>query len=354
MFARLILVVSVLFAVNAFAFRMPSATKITRSSLNMMDYTKLGSSDLMVSKVCLGTMTWGQQNTEEEGIEQMNVAFDEYGINFLDTAEMYPVPTKAETQGATDRCIAKWLKGRDRSKVILATKVAGASERLTYLPGRNGKGSRVRREDIIASVDASLERLGTDYIDLLQIHWPDRYVSLFGGSAYDLTQERDYTPFEEQLETLGEIVKAGKVRYIGVSNETPFGVMKFKQIAEKMGLPAICSIQNSYSLIVRSDYESGLIECCSPRHENIGLLAYSPLAGGILTGKYAKPDCPTTARLNLFQGYMERYKSSICADAVADYCSIAEKHNMTPVSRKIISDAYKRPFFVNIFRKSTC
>jgi aryl-alcohol dehydrogenase-like predicted oxidoreductase len=234
-----------------------------------MEYTKLGDSDLEVSKVCLGTMTFGQQNTVDEGVEQLDFAFDKYGINFLDTAEMYPVPTKAETQGDTDRVISKWLKGRDRSKIILASKVAGASPRLTWLPGRNGEGCRVSKKDILVSVDESLRRLGTDYIDLVQIHWPDRYVPIFGATNYDLKQERDYISFEEQLSAFKTLVKQGKVRYVGVSNETPYGVMKFCQAAEKLGLPKIVSIQNSYSLIVRSDFESSLTEVCSPRHENV-------------------------------------------------------------------------------------
>ena len=178
-----------------------------------MDYIPLGSSDLIVSKICLGTMTWGQQNTEAEGIEQMDVAFNEYGINFMDTAEMYPVPTKPETQGKTDRIIAKWLKGRNRSKVVLASKVSGASERITWLPGRNGDGARVSKKDIIVSVDESLKRLETDYIDLVQIHWPDRYVPLFGGATYDQKLERDYYSFEEQLTALDDLIKAGKVRH---------------------------------------------------------------------------------------------------------------------------------------------
>jgi Aldo/keto reductase family len=178
-----------------------------------MDYINLGSSDLSVSKVCLGTMTWGQQNTMAEGIEQLDVAFKEYGINFLDTAEMYPVPTKPETQGETDRVIAKWLKGRDRSKVIIASKVSGASERITWLPGRNGNGARVSKKDIMVSVEESLKRLGTDYIDLVQIHWPDRYVPLFGGAAYDQSLEREFYSFEEQLRAFDDLIKQGKVRH---------------------------------------------------------------------------------------------------------------------------------------------
>jgi len=300
------------------------------SSAPAMEYTLLGSSDLKVSKVCLGTMTWGQQNTMAEGIEQLNCAFDEYGVNFLDTAEMYPVPTKPETQGETDRVIAKWLKGRDRSKVILATKVSGASDRITWLPGRDGAGARVSKKDIKISVEESLKRLETDYLDLVQIHWPDRYVPLFGGATYDQTLEREYYSFEEQLRAFDELIKEGKVRHIGISNETPFGVMKFGQTARELGLPKMVSIQNSYSLLVRSDYETGLTEVCSPSNENVGLLAYSPLCGGILTGKYARADCPPTSRLNLFEGLMPRYKQSLAQEAVKEYSDIAEKYGMTP------------------------
>ena len=196
--------------------------RMKMSAIPEMDYTTLGSSDLLVSKVCLGTMTWGQQNTEAEGIEQMDVAFNEYGINFMDTAEMYPVPTKPETQGETDRIIAKWLAGRDRSKVILASKVSGASERITWLPGRNGNGARVSKKDIIVSVDESLKRLGTDYIDLVQIHWPDRYVPLFGGGTYDQKLEREYYSFEEQLRAFDDLIKAGKVRHSKLNTHVCF------------------------------------------------------------------------------------------------------------------------------------
>jgi len=308
-----------------------------------MDYTKLGSSDLMVSKVCLGTMTWGQQNTLAEGVEQLDIAFKEYGVNFLDTAEIYPVPTKAATQGETDRIIASWLKRQDRSKVVLATKIAGASMQMKYLPGRNGQGSRVSPKEIRVSVDESLKRLGTDYIDLLQIHWPDRYVPLFGAGTYRYENERDSESFESQMRALDELVKEGRVRAVGVSNETPYGCMKFAQASRALGLTRMCSIQNSYSLIVRSDFESALVEVCSPRNEDIGLLAYSPLAGGILTGKYAKPDCPSTARLNLFEGYMARYRNSIASEAVVQYSKVAEKHGLSPAELALVF-TYSQPF----------
>jgi aryl-alcohol dehydrogenase-like predicted oxidoreductase len=313
--------------------------------MKMMEYTTLGDSDLKVSKICLGTMTWGQQNTIEDAKAQLDLAFDKYGLNFIDTAEMYPIPAKPTTQGDTDRYIAEWLKTRDRSKVIVASKVAGfGGDRLTWFPGRDGKGSRVSKKDIKVSIDESLKRLKTDYIDLIQIHWPDRYVPLFGAKAYNMSLERDDAiPFQEQLEAFAEVIKEGKVRYVGVSNETPYGVMKFTQLAEKLGLPKIVSIQNSYSMLVRSDYESSLVEVCSPRNENIGLLAYSPLCGGILTGKYSKSDLTDkNVRLNMFPGYMARYKQSLTLQAVEKYIAVAEKYKLTP-TQLALAWCYKQP-----------
>ena len=296
-----------------------------------MGYATLGKSSLVVSKVCLGTMTWGQQNTEQEGVDQLNVAFKEYGVNFLDTAEMYPVPTKAETQGRTDVIIGKWLKsgGIPRDKVILATKVAGPG--ITWLPGRNGENSRVREKDIMVSVDESLKRLGVDYLDLLQIHWPDRYVPIFGAQGYNRSLERESVPFEEQLIALNKLITAGKVREIGLSNETPFGIMRFAEIARNLNLKPFVSLQNSYSLINRAEFDSGLNEVISPKHENLGLLPYSPLAGGILTGKYADAKFDSTnSRLNMFPGYMARYKQSLSVAAVAKYCAYAARIGLTP------------------------
>jgi len=227
--------------------------------VDAMEYCNLGSSDLRVSKVCLGTMTWGQQNTPQEGVDQLQYAFSQ-GVNFLDTAEIYPVPTKSSTQGDTDRVVARWLKTQTRSEVVLASKVAGNSPQLTYMPGRGGAGTAVTAGQIRASVESSLLRLETPYIDLLQIHWPDRYVPLFGGGAYNASLEREAVGFEEQLQALEELVKEGKVRHLGLSNETPYGVMKFAQVAEKSGSSRMVSIQNSYSLLVRSDFENGLTE----------------------------------------------------------------------------------------------
>lgn len=315
-----------------------------------MDYVKMGSSELVVSKVCMGTMTFGEQNTLEEGVEQLHKAWDEYGINFLDTAEMYPVPTKAESQGRTDRAIQMFLQQRgkkNRENIVLATKVCGRSDGIDWLPREQPKTSAaLTRDQIKFSVDASLERLGTDYIDLLQLHWPDRYVGgLFGSPDFTPSQLKEETvSFEEQLSALQELVEEGKVRNIGVSNETPFGVCSFAEIAKhNQGLyPKIASIQNNYSLVVRKDFEAGLTEAC--HHHDVALLAYSPLAGGCLTGKYSDPKTtPEKARLNLFPGFMDRYRGSINEEAVNAYSDIAEKVGLTP-AQLALSWCYNREF----------
>jgi len=318
-----------------------------------MDYVRLGDSDLVVSKVCMGTMTYGEQNTLEEGVGLLNLAFDEYGINFLDTAEIYPVPTKADTQGRTDESIRMFLKGRKRSEVVLATKVAGRAP-ISWLPRPNSKESpddmtALTREQIIDSVEASLERLGVDYIDLLQIHWPDRYVGTSFGqpdfipSNFEEKQKGGPVPFEEQLAAFQELIQAGKVRYIGVSNETPYGVCSMCELAKRYPdlYPKIVSIQNSYSLVVRKDFEAGLTEACY--HHNVGLLPYSPLAGGALSGKYRTEETRLNARLAMFPGYMERYLYSQNEDAVNAYCDLAEKNGMTP-SELALSWCYHREF----------
>lgn len=307
---------------------------------------RLGSSTLEVTRICLGSMTWGQQNTVDEGVQQLNYAFGSGAVNFIDTAEMYPVPSRPETQGDTDRVIATWLRSRHtpRNQIVLASKVCGYSERLNWMPGRGGRLTRVTPEQIKVSVQESLSRLGTDYLDLLQIHWPDRYVPLFGGGSYNASLEREDTvSFEAQLLALHDLVRDGLVRYVGLSNETPYGVMKFSAASAQLGLSTrMVSIQNSYSLLVRSDFENGLAEVCSPRHENVGLLAYSPLAGGVLTGKYARSDCPSTARLNLFPGYMARYRQSMAQTAVAEYTALAQEIGMTP-TQLALAWCYSRP-----------
>jgi len=299
--------------------------------------TRLGDSDLVVTECCLGTMTWGQQNTEAEAHEQLNYAIHEEGINFIDTAELYSVPAKAETHGNTDRHIGTWLKDQKRDSIVLASKVSGYSDRLVWMRD-SGEGTRVRPSDIFESVDKSLSRLQTDYIDLLQIHWPDRYVPLFGAAPYDVALERDdAVPFEDQLEAMAKLIEQGKVRNVGVSNETSWGVSEFSRLANASGgsLPKICSIQNSYSLLVRTPFETNLSETCSPRNCNVSLLAYSPLAGGSLTGKYLADEPPEGARFSLFDGYMDRFNKSLAREAVKEYAQVAEKHGLTPTQLAI-------------------
>ncbi|XP_054808041.1 uncharacterized protein LOC129310182 [Prosopis cineraria] len=314
-------------------FRKSTSNTVVRATLgqkNALQYRKLGDSDLNISEITLGTMTFGEQNTEKEAHDMLSYAF-EHGINALDTAEIYPVPAKQETQGSTDLYIGSWLKSQSRDKIILATKVSGYSERSSYLRD-SAKVLRVDASNIKESVEKSLKRLGTDYIDLLQIHWPDRYVGLF-GSYYDPSKWRPSIPFVEQLQAFQELISEGKVRYIGVSNETSYGVMEFVHAANVGGLPKIVSIQNSYSLLVRCHFEIDLVEVCHPKNNNIGLLAYSPLGGGSLTGKYIdiNSEGARKGRFNLFPGYMERYNKSVAREATLQYLELAKKHGLTPV-----------------------
>lgn len=295
-----------------------------------LQYKKLGDSDLLVSEVTLGTMTWGNQNTEGEAHLQLSFAFDN-GVNMLDTAEMYPVPPRKEHQGQTDRFISSWLKSQKRDKVILATKVSGYSQTQTWLR-EDSQPTRVDRKNIEESVDKSLKRLGVDCIDLLQIHWPDRYVPMFGEFFYDEKKERESISFKEQLEAMQSVISKGKVRFIGVSNETSYGVTKFSEAARQFGLPKIVSIQNSYSLLVRLKVEVDLVEVLSPSNTNVALLAYSPLGGGALTGKYLDPNSEEAkkGRFNIFGNFMERYNKSLSREAVVLYVETAKKFGLTP------------------------
>jgi aryl-alcohol dehydrogenase-like predicted oxidoreductase len=311
-----------------------------------MQYRKLGDSDLNISEITLGTMTFGEQNTEKEAHDILSYAFDN-GINALDTAEAYPIPMKKETQGRTDLYISSWLKSQPRDKIIVATKVCGYSERSSYLRD-NAKVLRVDAANIRESVEKSLKRLNTDYIDLLQIHWPDRYVPLFGEFFYDPSKWRQSVPFVEQLRALQELIDEGKVRYIGVSNETSYGVMEFVHASKVEGLPKIVSIQNSYSLLVRCKFEIDLVEVCHPNNCNIGLLAYSPLGGGSLTGKYIdiESEAAKRGRINLFPGYMERYNRSVAKEATIKYIEVAKKHGLTLV-QLALGFARDRPFMTS-------
>lgn len=295
-----------------------------------MEYRQLGGSDLRVSSLCLGTMTFGEQNSEQEAHAQLDRAVA-HGVNFLDTAEMYPVPARAETQGRTESHIGSWLKHQPRDQLVIASKIAGPARNFDWI--RNGP--RINRAHLQAAIDGSLARLQTDYLDLYQIHWPDRYVPVFGASSYDVTQERDCTPIIEQLQALAEGVAAGKIRHIGLSNETPWGVGEFVRCAESWGLPKIVSIQNAYHLMNRS-FESGLAEVC--HHANVGLLAYSPLAFGHLTGKYlAAPQA--AGRITLFPGFGQRYDKINVPAASAAYARIAREAGLSPAQMAL---AYAR------------
>ncbi|PKI78927.1 uncharacterized protein LOC116208557 [Punica granatum] len=309
-------------------------------------YRKLGDSDLEISEITIGTMTFGEQNTEKEAHDILSYAF-EHGVNILDTAEAYPVPMKKETNGRTDLYIGSWLKSWPRDKVIVATKVCGYAEGRGYIRD-NIDVLRVDAPNIRESVEKSLKRLGTDYIDLLQIHWPDRYVPVFGEFSYDYAKWRPSIPFVEQLEALKEVIDQGKVRYIGVSNETSYGVMEFVHAAKTLGLPKIVSIQNSYSLLFRCRVEVDLAEVCHPKHCNIGLLSYSPLAGGALSGKYLdiNSEAAKKGRFNLFPGYMARYNKSYAKEAMLKYLEVAKKHGLTLV-QLALAFARDRPFMTS-------
>ncbi|WPL82040.1 NADP(H)-dependent aldo-keto reductase [Bordetella hinzii] len=291
-----------------------------------MKYRKLGRTDLSVSLIGLGTMTWGQQNTEAEAHQQLDYAL-ERGVNLVDTAEMYPVPPKAETQGRTESYIGTWLaKTGRRQDIVLASKAAGPV-RDAKRPGhiRDGK-TFLDRKNLTEALDASLKRLQTDYLDLYQLHWPDRTTMTFGRPNYPWVEDAHTVPIGETLEVLQDFVRAGKVRYIGVSNETPWGVAQFIKLAETRGLPRLVSIQNPYSLLNRH-YELGLSEFS--RFEDVGLLAYSPLAMGMLSGKYLDGARPAGARLTLFERFT-RYSNPQAEAATAQYCALAREHGLTP------------------------
>ncbi|MGE0201115.1 MAG: NADP(H)-dependent aldo-keto reductase [Candidatus Melainabacteria bacterium] len=288
-----------------------------------METRRLGQSDLAVTLICLGTMTWGQQNTEAEAHEQLDYAWSQ-GINFLDAAEMYPVPGRAETQGRTESVIGTWMAARkNRDQVIVATKVVGPSP---HMPWIRGADNRLDRKNITVALEGSLQRLRTDYIDLYQLHWPDRKTNTFGQLGFEHHPEEVITPIAETLTVLGELVDSGKVRHIGLSNETPWGAMQFLHLAEKLNLPRVVSIQNPYNLVNRA-YEVGLAEVSI--REQCGLLAYSPLAGGALSGKYLNGQQPAGARRTLFPVF-DRYDAPETQAAIGAYVDLARRHGLDP------------------------
>ncbi len=282
----------------------------------------LGHSDLIIPEVCLGTMTFGEQTSEQDAHQQLDYALAA-GINFIDTAEMYAVPPRAETCGASESIVGRWLARQRRDQILVATKVAGPARSLGWI--RNGPPA-MDRSNIRAAIEGSLRRLQTDYVDLYQLHWPERNQPMFGQWQYEPDKERACTPIREQLEVLGELVREGKVRYIGVSNEHPWGIMQFTRLADELGLPRIVSTQNAYHLLNRT-FEGGLAEV--GHREQVGLLAYSPLAFGHLTGKYlADPAAP--GRLTQWPSFGQRYTKPNVAPATRAYAELARAHGLTP------------------------
>ncbi len=301
---------------------------------------RLGQTELVVSELCLGTMTFGEQNSSAEAAALLDYAVAQ-GINFIDAAEMYPVPTRAETYGRTEQFVGEWLSKQRRDKLIVATKVAGPKRNLEWV---RGGPPALDEANITAALNGSLQRLQTDYIDLYQIHWPERNVPMFGQALFDPAQERDDVPIRAQLETMKRLIDAGKIRYIGLSNETPWGVLEFIRLAAEHGLPRVVSIQNAYSLLNRT-FEMGLAEIAY--RAPLSLLAYSPLAFGLLSGKYlerqeaagtslgeAPPALgkPPGARLTLFPQAGQRYRKQNVPEAVAAYVELARSHGLSPAT----------------------
>ena len=285
-----------------------------------MQYKTLGHTDIKISLICLGTMTFGEQNTEQEAHQQLDYALDQ-GVNFIDVAEMYPVPPREETQGLTEKYVGTWLaKHKQRDQVVLASKVAGPGM-MPYLRD----GSDLNADHIRRAVDDSLKRLQTDYIDLYQIHWPSRGTNFFGQLGYQQSSHSG-VPIMETLSTLADLVSSGKVRHIGISNETPWGLAEYLKLAERHQLPRIVSIQNPYGLLNRS-FEVGLAEMAE--REQVGLLAYSPLGFGMLSGKYENGARPKGARLSLFDRF-DRYSNLQAEQACDAYVKLARAHGLSP------------------------
>jgi len=285
-----------------------------------MNYKKLGNTSLDVSTICLGTMTWGEQNTEAEGFEQMDYALNQ-GVNFWDTAELYAIPPKENTYGKTEEVIGNWFqKTKKRNEVILATKIAGPG-----LDWIRGGGNQYDEKNLNDAVNESLKRLKTDYIDLYQLHWPERKSNFFGKLGYRHKDDDNWNKFEDILNSLNKIIKNGKIRYIGLSNETAWGLSKFLEISKLKNLPRVMSVQNPYSLLNRT-YEVGLAEI-SIREES-GLLAYSPLAFGYLSGKYRNGKLPKKSRMKLFGDQFNRYKTENGQLAIERYYEIANKYGL--------------------------
>lgn len=312
-----------------------------------MKYSKLGSTDLDVSRICLGTMTYGEQNTEKEGHEQLDYAVEQ-GVNFIDTAELYAIPPRAETYGATEKVIGSWLKQRGRrDDIILASKIAGPGP--DWVSHIRGGTTRFNEANITQALNDSLSRLQTDYIDLYQLHWPERQTNYFGKLGYHHDHdEAALTPIFETLEVLEKQIRAGKIRYIGLSNETPWGIMQFLWTARVLKLPAVVSVQNPYSLLNRT-YEVGCAEIS--HREQVGLLAYSPLGFGVLSGKYLQQQ-PEGARLTRWPHYA-RYSNEQAVAATQAYVELAQRYGLEP-AQMALAYVNSRPFLTaNIIGATT-
>jgi aryl-alcohol dehydrogenase-like predicted oxidoreductase len=301
-------------------------------------YKNLGDSGIDVSLICLGTMTWGEQNTQNEAHIQLDYAL-ERGINFFDTAEMYPVPPQAPTYAKTEEIIGNWEKlHSQRDKIILATKIVGPMQGGYIRDGR----TIFDRKNLEAALDASLKRLKVDYIDLYQLHWPERHTNFFGQRGFVPQGEETFTPIEERLQVLKEFQDKGKVRAFGLSNETPWGTMTYLEKAKEVGGPRIVSIQNPYNLLNRT-YEVGMAEISY--RESIGLLAYSPLAFGVLSGKYLGGKKPAGARLTLWERF-GRYSNEQATRATERYCQLAHDIGLSP-AQMALAYVNTRPFLTS-------
>lgn len=300
-----------------------------------MEYRKLGRTDIEVSAICLGSMTWGEQNTEAEAHAQLDAALAA-GVNFIDTAEMYPVPPRAETYTLTEQYIGRWLRRRGRrDEVVLASKVAGRADWLEYI--RDGRVC-LDRTNIEQALHGSLARLQTDYLDLYQLHWPDRNTNYFGQLGYRHAPDHS-VPIEETLRVLADLVQAGKIRQVGLSNETPWGTMEFLRLSTQYDLPRMVSVQNPYSLLNRS-FEVGMAEVA--HREDCGLLAYSPLGFGVLSGKYLHGQRPARARITLYERFT-RYSNPQVEAATEAYVALAREHGLDP-AQMALAYVTSRPF----------
>ncbi|WP_179318439.1 aldo/keto reductase [Winogradskyella helgolandensis] len=300
-----------------------------------MKYTTLPNTDIKVSKICLGTMTWGNQNTQDEGFAQMDFALDK-GVNFFDTAELYPVPARKETYAETERIIGNWFaKTGNRDKVVLGSKIAGTGDYTAHI-----RTNGFSKEALNDAVNHSLKRLKTDYIDLYQLHWPERNTNTFGVRDYKNNPKDKWEDnFKEILHNLDEIIKTGKIRQVGISNEKAWGTMRYLEESKRQSLPRMITIQNAYSLINRV-FEGDLAEVS--QRENIGLLAYSPMAFGVLSGKYINGTAAKNSRLNMFS-HFSRYSSANATEATKRYLKIAENHNLS-LAQMSLAFVNERPF----------